>query len=126
MAAGFTLAAVLAGSVLATSFLSGIFGMAGGMILLGILLLALDVAPAMVLFGVTQAASNGWRTALWRRYVNWPIVGQYVVGSLLAFGLMKIIAFFPDKAMIYLGLGIMPFLADLLPHPLRMDITRRG
>ena len=52
-----------------TSFLSGIFGMAGGMILLGVLLILLDVAPAMVLFGVTQFASNGWRAALWRRFV---------------------------------------------------------
>jgi uncharacterized membrane protein YfcA len=37
--------AVLAVTVIATSFLSGIFGMAGGMILLGVLLVFLDVAP---------------------------------------------------------------------------------
>ncbi len=67
MTAGAALAAVLAGSVLFTSFLSGIFGMAGGMILLGVLLAVLDVAPTMVLFGMTQAASNGWRCARWRR-----------------------------------------------------------
>jgi uncharacterized protein len=126
MAAGAALAAILAASVLATSFLSGIFGMAGGMILLGVLLLVLDVAPAMVLFGVTQAASNGWRCLLWRQYVHWAIVGHYIVGSVLAFAVMKVIAFFPDKATIYLGLGIMPFVADRLPNALRLDITRRG
>ena len=32
-------------------------------ILLGVLLLYMDVAPAMVLFGVIQTAANGWRAA---------------------------------------------------------------
>jgi uncharacterized protein len=126
VAFGPALIAVLAGSVLVTSFLSGIFGMAGGMILLGVLLLVLDVAPAMVLFGTTQMASNGWRAFLWRRFVQWPIFAGYLVGSVAAFALMKVIAFVPDKATIYLGLGLLPFLAEMLPHSLRLDITRRG
>lgn len=61
-------ALLLAFVVVATSFLSGIFGMAGGLILLGVLLALLDVAPAMVLFGTTQLAANGWRGALWRAH----------------------------------------------------------
>jgi uncharacterized membrane protein YfcA len=126
VAAGAALAGLLAASVLFTSFLSGIFGMAGGMVLLGVLLLVLDVAPAMVLFGTTQAASNGWRCTLWRRYVQWRLVGLYVIGSVLAFGAMKVVAFFPDKAVIYIGLGVMPFVAERLPDALRLDITRRG
>ena len=57
-----TLALGCAGlAVLATSFLSGVVGMAGGMILMGILLLMMDVTAAMVLYGVTQTAANGWR-----------------------------------------------------------------
>ena len=47
--------------MLATSFLSGIFGMAGGMILIGVLLVLLPVQTAMVLHAVTQIASCGWR-----------------------------------------------------------------
>ena len=58
--------AIIAATILVTSFISGIFGMAGGIILLGVLLLFLDVAPAMMLFGTIQTASNGWRAALWR------------------------------------------------------------
>ena len=54
----FAIAAV-AMAVLGASIVSGIFGMAGGMILLGVLLLFMDVAPGMVLFGVIQIASNG-------------------------------------------------------------------
>jgi hypothetical protein len=50
---------ILSTSVLATSFISGIFGMAGGMVLMGILLLLLSVEQAMVIHGVAQFASNG-------------------------------------------------------------------
>ena len=73
--------AVIGVTILATSFLSGIFGMAGGLILLGVLLVFLEVAPAMVLFGTIQTAANGWRAALWVRYVNWGIVWRFLVGS---------------------------------------------
>ena len=41
--------AALAVSALATSFISGILGMAGGMILMGVLLALLTVPQAMVL-----------------------------------------------------------------------------
>lgn len=53
-----------------TSLLSGIFGMAGGLILVGVLLALLPVQDAMLLHGVTQAASNGWRALLWRRHIR--------------------------------------------------------
>ena len=110
--------------VVATSFLSGIFGMAGGLVLLGVLLAVLDVAPAMVLFGTTQLASNGWRGVLWRGHVRWDIARSYAAGSLLAFAAMKLVAFLPGKALIYLGLGLMPFAVDLLPKKFAPDITR--
>ena len=57
-------------SVLATSFLSGIFGMVGGLVLMGILLMLLPVPLAMSLHAVTQMASNGWRAVLWRERVR--------------------------------------------------------
>ena len=50
---------LIGGAMLVTSILSGIFGMAGGMILMGLLLWLLPVADAMALHGVTQIASNG-------------------------------------------------------------------
>ena len=118
--------ALIGATVVATSFLSGIFGMAGGMILLGVLLVFLDVAPAMVLFGATQAVANGWRAFLWRRHVRWDIVRLYVVGSATAFLLCRSIAFLPDKALVYLVLGVLPFAVYALPQRLAPDITRRG
>lgn len=122
MSAG--LAALLALVVLGTSFLSGIFGMAGGLVLLGVLLIFFDVAPAQILFGVTQTASNGWRSILWRAHVDWGIVWRYVVGSLVAFAAMRLVAFLPHKGWMYLGLGAMPFIVRLLPKSLDPDIRR--
>lgn len=118
--------ALIAITVLVTSFISGIFGMAGGLILLGVLLLFLDVAPAMVLFGTIQTAANGWRAAIWLRYVHWGIVWRFLVGSTVAFALLRTVALLPSKATIYLGLGLIPFAANLLPKSLTPDITRPG
>ena len=59
------LISVLCLAMIGTSLLSGIFGMAGGMILIGVLLVLLPVPEAMMLHGVTQLASNGWRGLLW-------------------------------------------------------------
>jgi uncharacterized protein len=118
--------AVIAVSILVTSFVSGIFGMAGGIMLLGVLLIYMDVAAAMILFGAIQMSSNGWRATLWMRYVDWQIVWRYMVGSTVMFLLLRTVAVVPSKAIIYLGLGLIPFAADLLPKRLTPDITRPG
>ncbi len=63
----------LAVTALVTSFISGILGMAGGMIFMGVLLALLTVPQAMVLHGVTQLAANGWRAILWRTSIDWRV-----------------------------------------------------
>src|SRR5215813_12333841 len=118
--------ALVAVAVVATSFISGMFGMAGGMLLLGLLLVFMDVAPAMVLFGIIQMAANGWRAVLWHRHVAWSIVWRFLVGSTAMFFLMRTVAILPSKAAIYLGLGLIPFAAYALPRRLSLDITRPG
>jgi uncharacterized membrane protein YfcA len=80
--------AILA-TVLVTAFISGIFGMAGGLILMGVLAALLPVATAMVVHGVVQMVSNGYRALLWRKYISWPVFGRYALGSLAAFGLLS-------------------------------------
>ena len=68
--------ALLALTILVSSFISGVFGMAGGMILLGVLLNYFDVPSAMILFSIIQFCANGWRAYQWRHYVRWPIFLQ--------------------------------------------------
>jgi uncharacterized membrane protein YfcA len=118
--------AIVAATTLATSFISGIFGMAGGMILLGVLLVFMDVAPAMVLFGIIQLVSNGWRATLWWRYVDWSIVWRFLVGSTLMFLLLRTVAVLPSKATLYFTLGLLPFAADLVHRRISLDITKPG
>jgi uncharacterized membrane protein YfcA len=117
---------IIAITIVGTSFISGIFGMAGGMILLGVLLVFFDVVVGMVLFSTIQLAANGWRAVLWWRFVRWPIFWRYVAGAFLAFLAMRAIAFVPDKALVYLALGAMPFLIEMLPAAARPNIEWRG
>jgi len=118
--------AVIGATIIFSSFVSGIFGMAGGMILLGVLLNYFDVATGMILFSIIQLFANGWRALHWRSYVRWPIFGFYVLGAFISFSFMWMIAFVPDKALVYLALGLMPFLIEALPPTLRPNIERRG
>lgn len=109
------LAAALTAAVLATSFLSGIFGMAGGMILMGILLSFLPLTAAMVLHGLTQMASNGWRAWLWRSHIRWGIVYRYAAGSILAALAFGAIRFEPSKAAALVIIGLLPLVGLLVP-----------
>ena len=67
--------------MVATAFLSGLFGMAGGLILIGVLLTILPLPSAMVLHAITQMASNGWRAFLWRCHIRWRPVFDLSVGA---------------------------------------------
>ena len=64
----FTLIIILA--TLGTAFLSSIFGMLGGVILMGILVSIMPVSQAMVLHGLIQMTSNGYRAWLKRKDIN--------------------------------------------------------
>lgn len=107
--------------MVATSFLSGLFGMAGGMILVGVLLALLPLPTAMVLHAATQMASNGWRGLLLWRHVRWTAVGAYVLGCGLALVLWSIARYVPDKPLALILLGVTPFLVRVLPGKLRPD-----
>jgi uncharacterized membrane protein YfcA len=118
--------AIIELTILVSSFISGVFGMAGGMILLGVLLNYFDVATAMILFSIIQFCANGWRAWQWRQYVRWSIFFKYVAGAALAFAFMYAIKFVPDKTMVYLSLGLMPFAIEALPRDWRPNIEWRG
>lgn len=112
--------------VLSTSFIAGVFGMAGGMILMGGLLLILPVANAMVLHGITQLASNGWRAVLWRAHVEWRIVLRYAAGLLASAGLFSLVSFVPDQRLVFVFLGLVPFIPFLVPDRHVPRATARG
>ncbi|HEY6879754.1 MAG TPA: sulfite exporter TauE/SafE family protein [Polyangiales bacterium] len=110
---------------LITALLSGIFGMAGGMLLMGAYTTLLPVPTAMVLHGGTQLVSNVTRAALLRRHVYWRGFFFYVVGALLAFAALSCVHYVPDPLVVFLGLGLTPFLASMVP-PRAIDFQRPG
>jgi uncharacterized membrane protein YfcA len=115
----------LALTAFATAVLSGVFGMAGGMLLMGVYTALLPVAAAMVLHGATQLIANGMRAViLWRSiYVRGLLF--YVIGSLVAFALVSRLRYVPAPWVVFLGLGLAPFVAALLPAR-ALDFERPG
>lgn len=97
-------------AVLFTSFLSGILGMAGGMILMGVLVWLLPVGTAMILHAIAQFFANSTRAFLHRKHIYKKGVLYYAAGLLVSFSLFCLITFVPDKKIVFLLLGLLPFL----------------
>ncbi|MGP1352646.1 MAG: TSUP family transporter [Parasphingopyxis sp.] len=109
-----------------TALLSGIFGMAGGMVLMGALVLLLPVSAAFVTHGIIQIVSNGWRAWLNRTDIVWPIIGWYALASLVTG-----IAFFalltewqPDRALVFVALGLVGLSVWLPAKRFALDAQR--
>ncbi|MBA3942228.1 MAG: hypothetical protein C0520_13545 [Sphingopyxis sp.] len=107
-----------------TAILSGIFGMAGGLLFMGLLAWLLPAATALALHGVIQFASNLWRATLHRRHIEWPVLLWFGTGSAAAITLFSLVIFAPDKFLIFLGLGLMPVLVWLPERWLPLDAAR--
>jgi uncharacterized membrane protein YfcA len=109
-----------------TATLSGVFGMAGGLVLMGGLAVVLPVSAAFVTHGLLQLVANGWRAILHRQHVNWRIVGIYALGSLIAGGVVSLIALTPSKAALYLFMGLLPGVLWLPQSWIKLDAARPG
>jgi uncharacterized membrane protein YfcA len=118
--------AILGVSSLVTSFISGILGMAGGMILMGILLAMLPLPEAMMLHGITQLASNGWRALLWRDKVDWRIFRGYVYGAVTTLAIFAVMKFVVSKPIAFIVMGVTPFIAMVLPEEWHLNVERKG
>jgi len=118
--------AILAASALVTSFISGILGMAGGMILMGILLALMPLASAMMLHGITQLASNGWRALMWRREVDWRVFRGYLYGAVVTTIFFALVRFVVSKPVALVAMGLTPFITLALPEKLHLNVERRG
>lgn len=110
--------------VLITATVSGVFGMAGGLMLMGALTLAMPVSAAMVTHGAVQFMSNGWRAVLHRKYIDWRIIVMYGIGSAIAAGGLALVTYEPTKSWVYLMLGLVPGLAWLPKGKFHLDAAQ--
>jgi uncharacterized membrane protein YfcA len=111
-------------SVLTTSFISGIFGMAGGLILMAVLAAILPVASAMVVHGAVQMVANGYRAFLLKEHIDWRILGRYALGSIIAFAVLLLIVWRPGTRLVYLFLGVSSLLVWLPKDLLDLDVKK--
>jgi uncharacterized membrane protein YfcA len=117
---------ILLPSVLVTSFLSGVFGMAGGMVLMGILLVLFSVEKAMFIHGVAQFTSNGWRALLWCPFISWRVFRGYAMGAALVMAMATSLQLTLSGPVAMLMLGATPFVTLLLPSRLQLNVERKG
>jgi uncharacterized protein len=107
-----------------TATLSGVFGMAGGLVLMGAVAFVLPVQAAFVTHGVLQLVANGWRALLHRRFVRWDIVGWYALAALCAALVVGALSFTPSKPLLFLLLGLVPGLTWLPQRWINLDASR--
>jgi uncharacterized membrane protein YfcA len=117
--------AIIVLAALGTAFLSSIFGMLGGLILMGLLVSIMPIGAAMVLHGLIQLTSNGYRAWLNRADIVWPIIASLFVGNVLALAGLAFVSFSPDRTSVLLALGLLPYVAWALPKSLVLDVTRK-
>jgi uncharacterized protein len=109
-----------------TAFLSGILGMAGGLVLMGALAFLLPVSAAFVTHGLLQLFANGWRAVLHRQHISWPIIANYAAASVVAGLLISMLSFLPSKRVLFVLLGLVPMLIWLPKNILQLDASRRS
>lgn len=117
-------AVVLLTAVFLTAVLSAMFGMAGGLILMGVFAALLPVAGAMVAHGLVQSVSNGWRAVIFRRFVLWRTLLIYLAGSAVAAALLAGLTVGLSTAWLYIVLGCVPLLVWLPRDRFRLDASR--
>jgi uncharacterized membrane protein YfcA len=120
----FLTAAIILVVAFFTSAVSGVFGMAGGLMLMGALALVLPVSSAFVAHGLIQLTAIGWRAILHRRHVQWRIVGLYAIASFVAGLLVSALALTPSKPFLFLALGLVPGILWLPKAWIRLDAAK--
>lgn len=118
------LTAFLLIAAFATSVLSGILGMAGGMILMAILASTLPVAAAMILHGAVQLTANGSRAWFLRSHVEWQVLPWYAAGAGVVLAAFLLLVLVPDAGLVLLLIGLLSLLGRFSGKIARLDITR--
>ncbi len=127
-AMGLTTGAIILAVSAFTAFLSGIFGMAGGLVLMGVLIAlpSVTVPMAMIIHGALQMVANGWRAFLLRGEIDWTGVRRYGIGAAAGVAVLMLVTWQPEKRHVYLLLGLAPLLIWLPKERLHLDFQRRG
>ena len=111
-------------AALITATISGIFGMAGGLIFMGVIASFMGVAEAMVVHGAVQSISNSYRAYLLKGHVRWDIFLKICIGALPALALLLLLHYVPSKGVLFMALGLLPILLWLPKHWITLDAQK--
>src|SRR5215217_7307306 len=116
--------AALLVTVFLTSTLSGIFGMAGGLVLLAVLLMILPVGTAIAVQGAIQIIANGSRAWFSREFIDWKILGIICLGLLASAIILFVVRYTPDLATVCIAIGLLPILVWIPQSWLALDASK--
>ncbi|RYZ10829.1 MAG: sulfite exporter TauE/SafE family protein [Alphaproteobacteria bacterium] len=115
---------IILAATLITSAISGVFGMAGGLILMGVLASYVPVATAMVLHGFIQLISNFSRAVLWSKHISWALIGRYALGIGAALVVLLMISWRPTQVMVFIMLGLTAMLVWIPKKLVDINVER--
>jgi len=107
-----------------TATISGVFGMAGGLIMKGVLVSYLPVAVSMVMHGFVQIVSNLSRSIIWRKQISWPLVGRYALGASLGVAVLASFNWRPGQTQVLFLLGLTAMLAQVPKSVVELSVER--
>ena len=115
---------VIVVAVVLTSMLSGVLGMAGGILLMALLVSLKSVAAAMIIHGVVQGTANGSRALLLRRHiVAAKILPPYLVGAAVVVRRVRERRVPAERAWVMIAIGSLPWVALVVPKLNGLDVT---
>ncbi|MFT3724897.1 MAG: TSUP family transporter [Hyphomonadaceae bacterium] len=112
-------------ATLVTAAISGVFGMAGGLILMGVLASYTPVATAMVLHGSIQIVSNFSRAALLWKHISWAIIGRYALGIGGALVVIALISWRPTQPVVFITLGLTGMLVWIPKKWIEINVEKK-
>jgi len=117
-----TVYVILAIAALLTSMVSAILGMAGGVMLLAVMLCFLTHADSIPTHAAVQIASNGTRVMAFARNVDWRALRRFLIGAVPGAGVGMLLLWAlgqPEQSEPYLKtiIGAFILLATFLPKP---------
>ena len=110
---------------LLTAIISGLFSMAGGLVLIGLCAFFLSVPATMALHGVTQTFSNGARVWIYRSHIKWSVLLPYSIAAITVLMVFWFISFVPTTGLLFLLIGTIPIIALSLPKTLHLDVQKK-
>lgn len=100
--------------VFISTICSAVLGMGGGLLMMGGLSLWLPIPQAMMIHGLLQFISNGFRASLSLKEIHYRGAAFYVLGALISLGVWCFLQLTLSKSWILIILGLLAFI-PLLP-----------